>query len=98
MIQSNLFQEIDILHSQWTAMDKASRLGWLMVERMRLNGLANQLALYVRTSGGFVNDAERACARELLEMIQEVDAEGSKAANELRNEAVKELVKHLICC
>lgn len=96
MIHSNLFQEIDNLHSQWTAMDKASRLGWLMGERLRLNGLVNQLALYVRASGGFVNDAEKAYARELLEMIQEVDAGGSKAVNELRNEAVKELAKLLV--
>ena len=55
-----------------------------------------QLALYVRASGGFVNDAEKAYARELLEMIQEVDAEGFKTVNELRNEAVKELDKLLV--
>ena len=78
-------------------MDKTTRLGWLVGERIRLEGLANQLAQYVRASGGFLNETERAYARELLEMIQAVDAEGAKTLNELRTEAVKELAKHLIC-
>lgn len=96
MIHSNLFQEIDAMRSQWSSMDKGSRLGWLISERLRLNRLANQLELYVRPSGGLVNDAERTYARELLEMIKAVDAEGAKSVNELRNEAIKELAKYLV--
>ena len=92
-----IFQEIDRLHSQWSVMDKATRLSWLAGERMRLNGLANQLAQYVRAAGGFMNESERAYARELLDMLQTVEAEGAKTASELRNEAVKELLNHLIC-
>ena len=96
-MNKNIFVEIDRLHSQWTVMDKAARLNWLVGERMRLNGLANQLAQYVRAAGGFMNESERAYARVLLEMIHAVEAEGAKTASELRNEAVKELLKHLIC-
>lgn len=96
-MNKNIFVEIDRLHSQWTVMDKAARLNWLVGERMRLNGLATQLAQYVRAAGGFMNESERAYARVLLEMIQAVEAEGAKTASELRNEAVKELLKHLIC-
>ena len=44
-----------------------------------------------------MNDAERAYARDLLGMIRAGDGEGAKAMNELRNEAVKELAKRLIC-
>ncbi len=88
-MNNSIFVEIDRLHSQWTAMDKATRLGWLVGERMRLNGLANQLAQYVRAAGGFMNESERAYARDLLDMIQAVEAEGAKTASELRNEAVK---------
>jgi hypothetical protein len=68
-----IFQEIHSLHSEWSAMDKSSRLGWLMGKTMRLNGLANQLAQHVWAAGGFLNEAERAYARELLEMIQAVE-------------------------
>ena len=78
-------------------MDMGSKLGWLIGEWMRLNGVANQLALYVRAAGGFVNDVERAYARQLLEMIHALDVEGTKTANETRNEVIKEIVKHLIC-
>lgn len=93
---TNIFQEIDKLHSQWSAMDKATRLAWLAGERLRLNGLANQVALDVQAAGGFLNEAERAYARKLLEMIQAVDEEGTKTLNELRNETVKELAKVLL--
>ncbi len=96
-MNKNIFVEIDRLHSQWSVMDKATRLGWLAGERMRLNGLANQLAQYVRAAGGFMNESERAYARDLLDMIQAVEAEGAETARDLRNEAVKELAKHLIC-
>ena len=96
-MNKNIFVEIDRLHSQWSVMDKATRLSWLAGERMRLNGLANQLAQYVRATGGFMNESEMTYARELLDMIQAVEAEGAKTASELRNEAVKELAKHLIC-
>lgn len=96
-MNTNIFQEIDSLHSQWSSMDKTARLGWLAGERMWLNGLANQLSQHIRAAGGFLNDAERMYARKLLEMIQAVDEEGTKTANELRNEAIKEFAKHLIC-
>ena len=96
MIPTLVFQEIDNLHSVWSQMDKSTRLGWVVGERIRLNVLANQLAQYIRYNGGFSIDNERAYARKLLEMIQSVDAEGSKTIHELRSEAMKELAKVLM--
>ena len=96
-MNKNIFVEIDRLHSKWTVMDKATRLSWLAGERIRLNGLANQLAQDALAAGGFMNESERVYARELLDMIQTVDAEGAKTASDLRNEAIKELLKQLIC-
>ena len=93
---TNLFDEISSLHSEWTRLDRATRLGWLAGEKVRLNALANQFARYISVRGGFSNDAEKAYARKLLEMIQAVDTEGAKTVNELRNEAIKELAQHLI--
>ena len=43
-----------------------------------------------------MNDSERAYARKLLEMINSVDAEGSKVMDDLRNEAFKEIVNSLM--
>ena len=77
-------------------MEKAARLGWLSGEKARLTGLANQFSLYIYAKGGLMNDSERAYARKLLEMINSVNEEGSKAMEDLRNDAFKEIVKSLM--
>ena len=96
MIHTLVFQEINNLHSSWSQMDKSTRSGWLIGERIRLNVLANQLAQYIRINGGFSNDNERAYASKLLEMIQFADAEGSKTIHDLRDEVLKEYAKVLM--
>lgn len=90
------FSEIDRLHSEWSRMEKAAKMGWLIGEKIRLNRLANQFAQYIAINGGFANDNERAYARKLLEMINAVDDEGAKAANELANDTFKEIIKNLM--
>ena len=90
-----VFSEIDRLHSEWSRMEKAARLGWLSGEKAWLIGLANQFSQYIYAKGGLMNDAERAYARKLLEMINSVDAEGSKVIDELRNDALKEIFQRL---
>ena len=92
----SILQQIDELHAEWSKMGKSSRLGWLMREKIRLNGLLGQLARYVQFNGGFLNDTERAYASKLLEMYQSVDAEGAKTVHELRTEALNVLAKLLI--
>lgn len=91
-----VLQQIDELHTEWSKMDKSARLGWLMREKIRVNGLINQLARYVQINGGFKNDTERAYARKLLEMYQTVDAEGTKTVQELGAEALKEIARFLL--
>ena len=67
-----------------------------MVEKARLTRLASQFSQYIYAKGGLINDPERAYARKLLEMINSVDAEGSKVMNDLRNDAFKEIIKSLM--
>ena len=90
------FSEIDRLHSEWSGMEKAARLGWLSGEKVRLTGLANQFSLYIYAKGGLMNDSERVYARKLHDMINSVDAEGSKVMDDLRNEAFKEIIKSIM--
>ena len=90
------FSEIDNLHSEWSRMEKAARLSWLSGEKVRLTGLANQFSLYIYAKGGFMNDSERAYARKLLDMINSVDAEGSKVMDDLRKDAFREIVKSIM--
>ena len=90
------FSEIDNLHSEWSKMNKSAKMGWLIGEKIRLNRLANQFSLYIYAKGGLMNDSERVYARKLLDMINSVDAEGSKVMDDLRNEAFKEIVKSIM--
>ena len=90
------FSEIDNLHSEWSRMEKAARLGWLSGEKARLTGLANQFSLYIYAKGGLMSDSESVYARKLLDMISSVDAEGSKVMDDLRNDAFKEIVNSLM--
>ena len=96
MTITTIFQEIDRLHSEWSRMEKAGRLGWLSGKKARLTGLANQFSLFIYAKGGLMNDSERTYARELLEMINSVDVEGLKVIDGLRNEAFKEIIKSLM--
>jgi len=90
------FSEIDRLHSEWSRMEKVARLGWLSGEKARLTGLANQFSQYIYAKGGLMSDSERVYARKLLDMINSVNAEGSKVMDDLRNDAFKEIVKSLM--
>lgn len=96
MTVDNIFQEIDTLHSEWERIDKSAKLGWLTGEKIHLNRLANQFAHYISIRGGFANDVERAYASRLLEMINEVDAEGAKVTKDLAKDAFKEMMMSLM--
>lgn len=86
-------QTIDHLHSQWSMMDKAVKLVWLKQQQNQLNALANQMSYSISLRGGRMTDAEKQYANKLLEMIDAVNAEGSKVSNEFRNDLLKEFLK-----
>ena len=77
-------------------MEKAARLGWLSGEKAQLTGLSNKFSLYIYAKGGLMNDPERAYARKLLDMINSVEAEGSKVMDDLRKDAFREIVKSIM--
>ena len=95
-MNNSLFQEIDALHSEWSTVDNATKIVWLAGQRIRINGLLNQFAQYVKFNGGFLNDTERAYANKLLEMSREINSEGSKVANDLTRDAFRELCRSLL--
>ena len=84
---------IDQLHSEWSKMDKASRMGYLIGQRIRLNTVANQMAAAVQARGGYMTPEEREQARKLLEIIEAINQEGQKTQQELAGEGIKELLK-----
>lgn len=74
----------------------AQPIAWLAGQKMRLNSLARQFAQYLSLRGGFANDNERDYANRLLEMINMVDAEGAKAANDLAKDVFRDMMKSLM--
>ena len=72
-----------------------ARLAYLKGQGGRLNQMAYQYGMYHRSRTS-ITQAERQYAQYLVEMINSVDAEGTKVMNDLRNEACRELVKRLM--
>ncbi len=87
------FYTIDQLHSQWSMMDKAAKLVWLKQQQNQLNVLASQMSYSISFRGGRMTNAEKQYAKKLLEMIDAVNAEGTKVSNEFKCDLLKEIVK-----
>ena len=94
MIKS-VFEDIDRLHSEWSKMDNAAKMGLLTGKKMQLNRLVNQFSQYIYAKGRIMNDTERSYVRKLIEMINFVDTEGAKLMNDLRTDAFKEIARNL---
>lgn len=86
-------QTIDQLHSQLSMMDKATKLVWLKQQQNQLNALASRLSFNISLRGGRMTDAEKQYAHKLLEMINAVNAEGTKVSNEFKCDILKEILK-----
>jgi len=71
-----------------------ARLAYLKGQWDSLNQMAYQYGMYLKNRTS-ITYAERQYAQYLVDMINSVDEEGSKLFNELRNDALKEIVKQL---
>lgn len=89
------FSEIERLHSEWSRMDKMARLAYLKGQWDSLNQMAYQYGMYLKNRTS-ITQAERQYAQYLIDMINSVDAEGTKVMNDLANDALKELFKGLM--
>ena len=89
------FSEIDRLHSEWSRMDKMARLAYLKGQWDRLNQMAYQYGMYLRNRTS-ITQTERQYARYLVDMINSVDAEGAQLKDDLRNDALKEIIKRFL--
>lgn len=90
------FSEIDQMHAVWSKMDNISKLTLLTEKKIRLSRLANQMAQYVSANGGFMNSAERAYARKLLDMFNSLDTDRAKVMDEVRNDVAREITKEIL--
>ena len=86
------FSEIERLHSAWSRMDKMARLAYLKGKWDSLNQMAYQYGMYLKNRTS-ITQAERQYAQYLVDMINSVDAEGAQLMDDLRNDALKEIIK-----
>ena len=89
------FSEIERLHSEWSRMDKMARLAYLKGQWDRPNQMAYQYGMYLRNRTS-ITQTERQYARYLVDMINSVDAEGAQLKDDLRNDALKEIIKRFL--
>ena len=89
---NNIIDEIENFYAQCSLIDKAANVAYLHGQWQKLDNLAYQLGLYFQ-SKGYVTPAERRLALQLIDDINTVKKDGSKAKHELANEAMKKLWK-----
>lgn len=89
------FSEIERLHSEWSRMDKMARLAYLKGQWDRLNQMAYQYGMYLRNRTS-ITQTERQYAKYLVDMINSVDAEGALLMDNLRNDALKEMLNRFM--
>ena len=77
----DVFEEIGRIHSACSMMDKASRILYLKGLWNSLNQYALQVSVYLRKRST-ITPAERACVQQLIEMMNEVQAEGLRTQRE----------------
>lgn len=86
------FSEIERLYSEWSRMDKMARLAYLKGQWDSLNQMAYQYGMYLKNRTS-ITQAERQYAQYLVDMINSVDTEGAQLMDNLRNDALKEIIK-----
>ena len=91
---TNIFEEIERLHSKCSLMDKAAKVAYLQGMWQRLNAIAYQFGLYLKGKL-YITDAERQQAIWLLNEMDAVQNEGQKASMDLAKDGMKELLKTL---
>ena len=88
----DVFEEIGRIHSACSMMDKASKILYLKGLWNSLNQYAIQMSDYFRKRST-ITLGERECAQKLIDMMNEVQAEGLRTQRELAGEYLSEIVK-----
>lgn len=94
-MSNNIFQKIEILHSQWSLLDKFGKLGFLKSQWNSLNALANELALHSIHNRG-LTPSEKNYAHQLLDMIGSVESQAAELNRDISNDIRKEITKAII--
>lgn len=93
-MSNNIYEEIDKLHAECSLMEKVAKVAYLQGRWQRLNALAYEYGLYLK-SKLYITEAERKQAIWLLNEMDIVQNEGQKASSDFAKDGMRELMKML---
>lgn len=91
----NICQQIEKIHSEWSKMKLADKMGYILRVQSDLNSMANMLSQN-RMLRGYFTMEEQAAVRQLQDIQNELDAHKAEVNREIHDEIGKELLKAII--
>ena len=91
----SICQQIDTIHSEWSKMKLADKMGYIIRVQSDLNSMANMLAQN-RMLRGYFTMEEQTAVRQLQDIQNELDAHKVDVNREFHDEIGKELFKAII--
>ena len=88
----NICQQIEKIHSEWSKMQLADKMGYILRVQSDLNSLANMLGQN-RMLRGYFTIEEQAAVRQLQDIQNELDSHKAEVNREIHNEISMELLK-----
>lgn len=91
----SICQQIEKIHSEWSKMKLADKMGYILRVQSDLNSMANMLAQN-RMLRGYFTMEEQTAVRQLQDIQNDIDAHKVDVNREIHDEIGKELLKAII--
>ena len=91
----DICRQIERIHSEWSKMNLADKMGYIIRVQSELNSMANTLAQNRIQRGSFTLE-EQAAVRQLQDIQNELDAHKADVNREIHDEIGKELFKTIV--
>ena len=91
----DICRQIERIHSEWSKMNLADKMGYIIRVQSELNSMANTLAQNRILRGSFTLE-EQAAVRQLQDIQNELDAHKADVNREIHDEIGKELFKTIV--
>ena len=91
----DICRQIERIHSEWSKMNLADKMGYIIRVQSELNSMANTLAQNRILRGSFTLE-EQAAVRQLQDIQNDLDAHKADVNREIHDEIGKELFKTIV--
>jgi hypothetical protein len=88
----DICKQIERIHSEWSKMNLADKMGYIIRVQSELNSMTNMLA-HNRMLRGFFTLEELTAVRQLQDIQNDLDAHKANVNKEIHDEIGKELFK-----